>query len=96
LNQWAIQRLSRALGKRVEPTIEQRKALTTQAGARTTVGYSEKLKRQVRVINLPHASKDTSQTTVKYLNAKTMQGLAEGRAEWPSSNIEQEDELLMV
>jgi hypothetical protein len=37
---------------------------------------------------MPDASKDTSQTTVKYLNAETMQGLAEGMVEWPSCNIE--------
>ena len=91
MNQWAIQRLSRALGGLVEPTIEQRNALITQAGARVAVKYSEQLNREVTSIYMPDASKDTSKTTVKYLNAETMQGLAEGRVEWPSCIIKHID-----
>jgi hypothetical protein len=92
LNQWAIQRLSRSLGGLVEPITEERKALITQAGATTTVGYSEELKCQVMNVHMPAASTDTSQTTLRYLNSKTMQGLAEGSVEWPSCDAKQENE----
>ena len=91
LSLWAIQRLSLALGRLVEPTIEQQDALITQAGASTVFEYSEQLNREVRSIYMPDASKDTSKTTVKYLNAETMQGLAEGRVGWPICNIEHID-----
>jgi hypothetical protein len=72
-------------------TIEQQDALITQAGARTVFEYSEQLNGEVRSIYKPDASKDTSKTTVKYLNAETMQGLAEGRVGWPICNIEHID-----